>query len=87
MEFNQFSFHLLSGGEQLFGLAVTEYSELQQIKRELGLLQKLYTLYNTVIETVNGYFDILWSDIDIDKISGELQEFQNRYTSLREFWN
>ena len=87
MEFNQFSFRLLSGGEQLFGLVVTEYPELQQIKRELGLLQKLYTLYNTVIETVNGYFDILWSDIDIDKISGELQEFQNRYTSLRKFWN
>ena len=67
-----------AGGEQLFGLAVTEYPELQQIKRELGLLQKLYSLYNAVIETVNGYFDILWSDIDIDKISGELQEFQNR---------
>ena len=57
---------------------MTEYPELQQIKRELGLLQKLYTLYNTVIETVNGYFDILWSDIDIEKISSELQEFQNR---------
>lgn len=62
----------------MFGLSVTEYPELQQIKRELGLLQKLYTLYNTVIETVNGYFDILWSDIDIEKISSELQEFQNR---------
>lgn len=66
------------GGEQLFGLSVTEYPELQQIKKELVLLQKLYGLYNAVIETVNGYFDILWSDIDIEKISAELQEFQNR---------
>lgn len=62
----------------MFGLSVTEYPDLQQIKKELSLLQKLYGLYNAVIETVNGYFDILWSDIDIEKISAELTEFQNR---------
>lgn len=75
------------GGEQLFGLPVTEYTELQLIKRELSLLQKLYSLYNAVIETVNGYFDILWSDIDIEKISGELQEFQNRLMGLKSVFN
>ena len=67
-----------AGGEQLFGLSITEYTDLQQIKRELTLLQKLYSLYNAVIDTVNGYFDILWLEIDIEKISTELQEFQNR---------
>jgi dynein heavy chain len=50
------------------------------MKKELNLLQKLYTLYNTVIDTVNGYFDILWLDIDIEKINEELNDFQNRLT-------
>lgn len=67
-----------SGGEELFGLAVTEYPGLTQIKRELNLLQKLYGLYNDVIDTVNGYYDILWTEVDIEKINQELLEFQNR---------
>jgi len=66
------------GGEELFGLPVTPYPELHEIKRQLNLLQKLYGLYNNVIQTVNGYFEILWSEIDIEKINDELGEFQNR---------
>lgn len=67
------------GGEELFGLNVTEYPGLQQIKRELGLLQKLYSLYNSVIENVNGYYDIPWVEVNIEKINQELQDYQNRY--------
>ena len=67
-----------SGGEELFGLTVTEYPGLMKIKRELNLLQKLYGLYNDVIDTVNGYYDIMWTDVDIEKINQELLEFQNR---------
>lgn len=67
-----------SSGEQLFGLQVTDYPALQTVKKELSLLQKLYGLYDTVIETVNGYYDILWSEVEIDKINSELTEFQNR---------
>ena len=66
-----------SSGEELFGLPVTPYPELQHIKKKLNLLQKLYSLYNVVLETVNGYQDITWVDIDIDKISNELLDFQN----------
>ena len=69
-----------SGGEELFGLSVTPYPELQQIKIELNLLQKLYNLYNDVIDTVNGYYDIQWVDVDIEKINQELLDFQNRWT-------
>ena len=67
-----------SGGEQLFGLPVTEYPHLQTTRRELGLLQKLYGLYNTVIDTINGYYDVLWTDVDIERINNELIDFQNR---------
>jgi len=67
-----------SSGEQLFGLEVTDYPALMSVKKELGLLQKLYGLYDTVIETVNSYYDILWTEVEIDKINSELIEFQNR---------
>lgn len=65
-----------SGGEELFGLSVTPYPELQRIKRELNLLQKLYQLYNQVLESVNGYYDISWADLNTEKINTELTEFQ-----------
>uniref|UniRef100_A0A8C4H2J0 Dynein heavy chain 5, axonemal n=1 Tax=Dicentrarchus labrax TaxID=13489 RepID=A0A8C4H2J0_DICLA len=71
-----------SGGEELFGLPVNEYPELQRIKRELSLLSKLYTLYNSVIDSVTGYYDILWADLNIEKINTELQDFQNRIRKL-----
>lgn len=57
---------------------MSEYPKLLQIKKELNLLQKLYGLYNNVIDTVHGYYDILWQDVNIEKINNELQEFQNR---------
>ncbi|XP_026147559.1 dynein heavy chain 5, axonemal isoform X2 [Mastacembelus armatus] len=71
-----------SGGEELFGLPVNEYPELQRIKRELSLLSKLYTLYNSVIDSIAGYYDILWDDLNIEKINTELQDFQNRIRKL-----
>ncbi|TNN24019.1 Dynein heavy chain 5, axonemal [Liparis tanakae] len=72
-----------SGGEQLFGLAVHEYPELQRIRRELSLMEKLYALYNAVIERVSGYDDVLWADLDLERINGELQDFQSRSRSAR----
>lgn len=67
-----------TGGEELFGLPVTQYPQLLEIKKQLNLLQKIYALYNSVIETVNSYHDILWSEVNIEKINSELSEFQNR---------
>lgn len=66
----------------MFGIPVTQYPQLLDIKKQLILLQKLYGLYNTVIETVNGYYDILWADINIEKINNELLDFQTRSRSL-----
>ncbi|EPY86356.1 dynein heavy chain 5, axonemal [Camelus ferus] len=71
-----------TGGEELFGLPVTQYPQLLEIKKQLNLLQKIYTLYNSVIETVDSYHDILWSEVNIEKINSELLEFQNRCRKL-----
>lgn len=67
-----------SSGEELFGLEVNEYPELHDIKKEFTLLQKLYSLYNDVLEKVNGYHEIPWSEINIDQINSEILEFQNK---------
>lgn len=66
-----------NGGEQLFGLPITEYPRLEKIRRDLRLLQRLYTLYNKVLDTVRGYYDIPWLEVKIDKIKQELKEFQD----------
>uniref|UniRef100_A0A674I063 Dynein axonemal heavy chain 8 n=1 Tax=Terrapene triunguis TaxID=2587831 RepID=A0A674I063_9SAUR len=71
-----------SSGEQLFGLPVTDYEVLHKIRKELGLLQKLYGLYDTVMNNISGYYEILWTDVDIEKINAELLDFQNRCRKL-----
>ncbi|OAF69622.1 hypothetical protein A3Q56_02624 [Intoshia linei] len=71
-----------SGGEELFGLPVSDYPLLQKTKKELNLLQKLYQLYNNVIDAVNGYYDIAWVDIDIEKINTQLLDFQKKCRKL-----
>ncbi|XP_024917266.1 dynein heavy chain 5, axonemal [Cynoglossus semilaevis] len=71
-----------TGGEELFGLPVTQHPQLLEIRKQLTLLQKLYGLYSNVIETVSGYYDILWADINIDKINNELMDFQTRCRKL-----
>ncbi|XP_049782831.1 dynein axonemal heavy chain 5 [Schistocerca cancellata] len=69
-------------GEELFGLPTTDYPELGQIRKELNLLQKLYKLYNDVIDRVSSYYDIPWVEVNIEEINNELMEFQNRCRKL-----
>ena len=38
-------FQLYRGGEMLFAMPLTDYPELEAIRNELRLLQKLYDLY------------------------------------------
>nr|XP_054607993.1 dynein axonemal heavy chain 8 isoform X2 [Nothobranchius furzeri] len=69
-------------GEELLRLPVTEYDCLHQKQKELELLQKLYGLYDAVMSKISGYYKVLWTQVDIEKINGELQEFQNRCRKL-----
>ncbi|CAB1339925.1 unnamed protein product [Coregonus sp. 'balchen'] len=50
--------------------------------KELSLLQKLYGLYDTVMAKISGYYDILWTEVDIEAINAELLDFQNRYCTF-----
>jgi len=48
----------------------------------LSIAQRLYKLYNDVIDSVNGYHNIPWQDVNIEEINNELMEFQNRCRKL-----
>lgn len=67
-----------SSGEQLFGLPINEYPILQKRKRDINYLNRLYKLYLDVMYTVDEYFDLPFSDVDMEKINVEIQEFVNR---------
>lgn len=68
-----------ANGEKLFGLPLSEYPTLFERKKQMNLLNKLYSLYVQVIKSIDGYKDLLWSEVDIDAINADLVEFQNRY--------
>lgn len=70
---------IYSQGEELFGLPKTEEPELMRVKKEMTLLQKLYGLYTNVNTIINGYNELIWSDVDCEKINAELTELQNRF--------
>jgi len=73
-------FDSYSAGEQLFGLPITSYPELEKTKMELDLLDKLYGLYTTVLTTVNDYNDTSWIEVQdqatIDMMLKKMEEFQ-----------
>ena len=72
------------GGEELFGLPLTEYPALVKTEKELAFLSKIYGLYVTVINTINGYSDVLWVDVvaQIDSMSEQVGNFQAQMKKL-----
>ncbi|XP_049799902.1 dynein axonemal heavy chain 8-like [Schistocerca nitens] len=75
-------FERFSDGERLFGLPVNDYPILHNRKKQLNLLGKLYGLYLQVMKSVDGYFELLWSDVDIEAIITEITDFQSRCRKL-----
>uniref|UniRef100_A0A1A9WR67 AAA+ ATPase domain-containing protein n=1 Tax=Glossina brevipalpis TaxID=37001 RepID=A0A1A9WR67_9MUSC len=75
-------YEMYSSGEKLFGLPITEYPILQQRKREFGYLNRLYSLYIQVLKTISDYYEMPWAEVDIERISTELADFQVRCRKL-----
>ena len=73
-----------AGGEDLFGLPVTPYPELEQTQKEVAFLSKIYGLYVNVINTISGYNDVLWVDIiaQIDDMTEQVGNFQAQMKKL-----
>ena len=73
-----------ASGEELFGLPVTLYPELEQTEKEIQMLDKLYNLYVSVVSTIKGYGDLHWVDVveKIDEMSDTVNQFQNMSKKL-----
>ncbi|XP_077138122.1 dynein axonemal heavy chain 8 isoform X2 [Ranitomeya variabilis] len=71
-----------SSGEQLCGLPVTEYEILRKRRTELGRLQKLYGLYEVVMKSINEYNETVWSDVNVQSITAELKDYQEKCNEL-----
>jgi dynein heavy chain, axonemal len=71
-------------GEELFGLAVTHYPELEDIEKKIQNLDKLYSLYVSVIQTIHGYGDVLWSDVvaNLESMTSAVNGYQARAKTL-----
>ncbi|XP_073412523.1 dynein axonemal heavy chain 8 [Dendrobates tinctorius] len=72
-----------SSGEQLFGLPVTEYEILHRRRTELGRLQKLYGLYEVVMKSVSGYNKTVWSAVNLQSITRELNDYRKKCNELK----
>ncbi|XP_034837309.1 dynein axonemal heavy chain 8 [Maniola hyperantus] len=75
-------FEMYSSGEKLFGMEVKDYPILHQRKKEFNLLNKLYSLYLAVMNSIDGYFETPWVAIDIEQIVAQLTEFDIRCRKL-----
>ncbi|CAB3256562.1 unnamed protein product [Arctia plantaginis] len=75
-------FEMYSSGEKLFGMEVKDYPILHQKKKEFNLLSKLYSLYLNVVNSIDGYFETPWVEIDIEQIVAQLAEFDVRCRKL-----
>jgi dynein heavy chain len=71
-----------SGGEELFGLPHSDYTDFSSKKKELSLLSKLYDLYNDVMKGISGYYDIKWNEVDVSVIDQQLNDFKARTRKL-----
>ena len=71
-------------GEELFGLPVTQYPELENTEKELEFLNRLYDLYKDVISTIDNYSDILWTEVvaNIEQMNEQVTQCQAQCRKL-----
>jgi dynein heavy chain len=65
-------------GETLFGLPHQSYAALDETRKEIELLEKLYNLYSKVNSTISQWKDISWIDIpeEIKKMIEQTEVFE-----------
>lgn len=64
-------------GETLFGLPNQAYPALDDTRKEIELLDKLYNLYSKVKETIGRWREIQWTEIqqEIEKMTETIEGF------------
>lgn len=77
-------YELYTKGEELFALRKTEYPELDLTRKELALLEQLYSLYLDVMNKMDEWRVILWTEVvaNVEKMSAEMESFSGRCRKL-----
>lgn len=68
--------------ERLFNIPVTTYPLLDEYKRILNLLSKLYDLYSKTSRSIETWLTIPWNRIQIDEIIESLADYGNKCRRL-----
>ena len=78
------NYEINRAGEELFGLPHQPYPDLDQTKKELDLLTRLYDLYVQVIETVNAWKEMTWFEAveRIDTMQEQTETFGKQCKAL-----
>ena len=65
-------------------MPVTDYPELVKTEKEIQFLGRIYGLYGSVVNTIGGYNEILWTDVceQIDTMTEEVGGFQVKMKQL-----
>ncbi|ESN99020.1 hypothetical protein HELRODRAFT_162498 [Helobdella robusta] len=71
-----------NGGEQLFGLPVTQFNQLIELKSDLDLKLLFFTLYNDVSKRLNELLESSWADVNIVEMMSDINAFYNKIVKL-----
>ncbi|KAL0234370.1 hypothetical protein PCE1_001406 [Barthelona sp. PCE] len=69
-------------GEEIFNLDKSDFPRLNDIKRQLNLLDSLYGLYTQVNHGVMEYYEVLWVDKDLEQMMNEVSDYQGKLRKL-----
>lgn len=77
-------FGLYQTGEEIFALAPTKYSDLQLTDKELKLSDQLFGLYTDVLETLQGWNTLGWTEVvtNMAEMTEKMESFAARCKKL-----
>ena len=63
----------------------TNFPELTKTRKELGLLDQLYTLYADVARSMDDYRNVVWADVvdNIESMTERVEGFSMRCKKVR----
>ena len=72
-------------GEELFGLSVTQYPEMEKTEKEISMLTRLYDLYTDVLTTMDGLrrYPLGGRQANIEGMSEQVSGFQAQCKKLQ----
>ncbi|ORX45970.1 hypothetical protein BCR36DRAFT_332447 [Piromyces finnis] len=68
--------------EKLFDLTITSYPKLFELESQIKLLDKIYSLYSEVQESIKDWSTTLWINLDIVVLNKGIDSFNHRLKTM-----